>query len=111
MNANDFDLELQELERLSTVKLLALDRLDPLAFVSLKQYLCGKAELLRKEYVVSKQILGAIRGAASAIRNHVEFTPNESEHLSLANEFEMLLDLMIRGEGCSDRQSGVPRVL
>ena len=111
MNANDFDLELQELERLSTVKLLALDRLDPSAFISLKKYLCDKAEQLQNEHVISKQILGVIRGATSAIRNHVGYVPSESEHLRLADEFEMLLDLMIRGERCSDRQPGVPRIL
>lgn len=111
MHVNDYDLELEELHRRATVRLLAADHFDPEAFNALRQHICRKAEDLRTEFVISKQILECLRQASGAIRSRSEHLPAVRGHLAVANDFEMLLDLLIAGEGCDDRQPGVPRII
>lgn len=111
MNVNDYDLQLEELQRRSTMRLLASETFDTEAFAALKAHICRKAEDLRNEYVISKQILKCLREASAAIRNQAEHVSAAREKLHVANDFEMLLDLLIAGEGCADRQRGVPRII
>lgn len=111
MNVNDYDLKLEELQRRATVRLLASDSFDAAAFNALREHICRKAKELRNEYVISKQILKCLREASGAIRNQAEHVAAVREHLPVANDFEMLLDLLIAGEGSSDRQPGVPRII
>jgi hypothetical protein len=111
MNVNDYDLELEELHRRATMRLLASESFDPAAFKALREHICRKAEDLRGEYVISKQILKCLREPSGVIRNQAEHVPAAREQLSVADDFEILLDLLIAGEGCADRQPGVPRIL
>ncbi|KQV95565.1 hypothetical protein [Pelomonas sp. Root1237] len=109
MAASDFDSNLQELHRKSVGRLLAADAYDDDAFAALKTYLCEKAELIKVEHVISKQVLDALLSAAKAIESRAEYVPATQKGLSRAAEFYMLLDLMVIGEGCNDRPTGVPR--
>lgn len=111
MPASDFDSDLQELHRKSVDRLLTADTYDEGAFAALKEYLCEKAELIKGEHVISKQVLDCLLSAAKAIESRAEYVPTARAHRSKADEFYMLLDLMVIGEGCADRQPGVPRVM
>jgi hypothetical protein len=111
MSVNDYDLELEELQRRATGRLLAAESFDATAFVALREHICGKAELLRSEYVISKQLLRCLREAARAVRSRAEYVPGARENLHIANDFEMLLDLLIAGEGCCDRQPEGSRIV
>jgi hypothetical protein len=111
MEPNDFDLNLDELATGATMRLLGSDCFDLAAFEALYDYLCHKAEALRSEYVVSKQMLGCLRNASKAIRNQAPHVAAARENLHLADKFEMLLDLIIIGETPRDRQPGVPRIV
>ena len=111
MKPSDYDLELEDLDRRSTDRLLAAEVFDGAAFAALNDYLSRKAEAIKVEHVISKQVLGSLRNAASAIRNLAPHVPQARENLALADEFEMLLDLMIIGESPQDRVPGVPRII
>lgn len=111
MSPNDYDLDLVELYRRSTGRLETAEVFDEKAFHALKHYLCAKAEALKAEHVVSKQILECLRSTAQIIRTQSNSVPAAKANLKLANEFEMLLDLIIIGEGCNDRTLGVPRII
>ena len=111
MNVNDYDLELEELEHRSTMRLLASETFNAAAFEALREHVCRKAEQLRNEFVISKQVLRCLRGASGAIRNQAAHVPAAREHLHVADQFEMLIDLLIAGEGCGDRQPRMPRII
>lgn len=109
MSVNDFDLELQDLHSRSVGKLMAAEVFDKEAFDALKSYLCAKAELLKSEYVISKQILDCLLSAWRVIESRAEYIAEAKKHAAMANEFFMLMDLIVIGEGCNDRKPGVPR--
>ncbi len=111
MSANDHDIELEELQRRATGRLLSSESFDPTAFQALREHICRKAEDLRSEYVISKQVLKCLHETSGAIRNQAAHVLSAREHLSVADDFEMLLDLIILGEGCDDRKPGVPRII
>jgi hypothetical protein len=111
MQATDHDLNLDDLAQKATFRLLSSESFDPAAFAALYDYLCAKAENVRAEHVISKQVLGCLRNASSAIRNQAPHVPGARENLPLADKFDMLLDLMIIGEAPRDRTPGVPRVI
>jgi hypothetical protein len=109
MPASDFDSDLQELHRKSVGQLLAADVYDDDAFIALKSHLCEKAELIKGEHVISKQVLDCLLSAAKSIESRAEYVPAARDKLLRAAEFYILLDLMVIGEGCNDRRAGVPR--
>jgi|GEM_PF-1912633 len=111
MTVNDYDLTLKELARSSTMRLLASESFDLPAFTALYDYLSDKAEALKSEYVISKQILDTLRNASKSIRNQAPYVAAAQENISLADKFEMLLDLMITDESPRDRLPGVPRIV
>lgn len=111
MPASDFDLELEELHRKSVGRLIAADSFDVSAFGSLKKHLCDKAEEMKSEHVVSKQVLNCLLSAAKAIESRAEYVQAVRPHLAMAAEFYLLLDLIAIGEGCNDRRPGVPRAV
>ena len=111
MAASHFDLQLEELRRKSVGRLLTADVFDLAAFEELKAYLWEKAEQLRAEFVVSKQILSCPRSASNAIQSRAEYLPKVREHVAFSEEFARLLDAIIAGEVKNDRTPGVPRIL
>ena len=111
MSVNNFDVELDEHRRRSIERFACAETLDLKAFQSLHDYLCRKSEELRAEYVVSKQILACLSEASGYIRSRAEYLPEVREHLSIAEDFELLLDLIIAGEAWSDRTHGSPRII
>jgi hypothetical protein len=111
MAVNDYDLTLEELVTNSTMRLLASESFDLASFNALYDYLCQKAEILRAEYVISKQVLDSLRMASKAIRNQAPYVADARANLGLADKFEMLLDLMIIGETPRDRTPGTPRII
>lgn len=111
MSASDFDMELQELQERSVGRLLMADVFDKPAFDALLNCLCRKAEIIKMEHVVSKQVLSCLLSASGAIESRAEYDEEVRRHAPLANEFSTLLELIALGEDCSDRNRGVPRVL
>ncbi|WP_115561025.1 hypothetical protein [Xanthomonas arboricola] len=110
MSPSDFDLELEELHRRSVGRLLAADTFDKPAFEALKAFLCAKAELLKAEHVVSKQIVHCLLSASRAIESRAGYVSQARDNIAMSNEFFMLLGLIAIGEGCNDRKPAVPRV-
>jgi hypothetical protein len=90
----NIDPQLCELERLSTIRLLALDDLRPPAFEALSRYLRQRAPEVREGSDGSRFLIDAARNAATAIRTYVECVPAESKHLEIAEGFEHLLTSM-----------------
>lgn len=111
MSGNDFDLELEQLGKQATGRLLMADSFDGAAFEALYDYIASKAPNLREEYVLSKQILACLRQASAAIRSRSDYVPAARQNLSVADKFDMLLDLLIAGEDPADRRPGVPRII
>ncbi|HEX5263208.1 MAG TPA: hypothetical protein VFW13_06765, partial [Phenylobacterium sp.] len=75
------------------------------------EYLNKKAETLREQHVLSKQVLACLRDASASILSRAEYLPAARDNKTMAGKFDMLLDLMIRGETLTDRQPGVPRII
>lgn len=111
MSASDYDLELEEAERRAVGRLLTSDVFDGPAFENLYQLLCRKAETLKQEHVVSKQLLHCLLSAEQAIRSRAEYIPTVKAQLNWAERFSLLLHHIAIGEGCNDRSSGAPRVV
>lgn len=111
MSANHFDPELEQLDQRATGRLLTADTFDGSAFDALYAHLTSKAETLRNESVLSKQLLKSLRQAATAVRSRSEYVSAARDNLAVADKFEMLLDLLIAGEHPDDRKSGVPRIV
>ncbi|TSD90694.1 hypothetical protein FFK22_000375 [Mycobacterium sp. KBS0706] len=110
MSENHFDLVLEQLKERSVDRLLSADVFDLSAFEAFKDHLWRKAEGLRNEYYISKQILLSIRSAAEAIRSRAEYLPEVRGQIHWADDFDMMLDQIIDGETRNDRQPGVPRI-
>lgn len=67
MIASDFDLELEDLWKRSAGRLMAAEVFDSAAFSDLLSYLGEKAEIIKSEHVVSKQVLHCILWTVKAI--------------------------------------------
>lgn len=104
------DVELNTLNDRATGRLLMADVFDEVAFKNLYSYICGLAEKLRTEHVLSKQFLATVLNAANAIRSRAEYLPDVKKRIKLADDFDMVLALVAVGEAPSDRRPGVPRV-
>ena len=111
MSENHFDVVLEELADRAIGKLLKTDAYDASAFDALEDHLWQKAEGLRSEHAISKQILKTLRSAVAAIRSRSEHHPSVQDQLHRANAFDVMLDRLIAGERRSDRKPGVPRVI
>ena len=110
MKPSDFDIELEKLFNQSVGRLLSSDDFSGSAFSNLYEYLCTKAESIKEEHVVSKQVISYIFSAQRAIENSSCHNQEASKHLQLANDFSYLLELISRGETPNDRKPGVPRI-
>src|SRR5688572_2781854 len=111
MNASDYDLKLEELSEAAVGRLLTVEVFDLGAFARLREYLSAKSELIKADYVVSKQVVKVLLNAAGAIENGAKYVPGARENLALANECRKLLWLSSIGEAPSDRQPGKPRII
>jgi hypothetical protein len=111
MAASDLDTELEELRRKSVGRLISAEVFDVSAFSALKAHICEKAELIKAEHVVSKQVVACLLEAASVIESRAAYVEGAKNNAHLANDFRMVLALIAAGEGCNDRKPGVPRVV
>ena len=111
MSANHHDLELEELVRRATDRLLMEEVMDVEAFELLYDHIAAKAQKLRNQSALSKQILGSIRGAAESIRSRSEYLAEVRKHRDLAGKFDMLLDLLIASEDPAEKLAGQPRII
>jgi hypothetical protein len=111
MSQNHYDIHLDELKQRSIDRLLMAEVFDLSAFRDLKAYLWQKAEHLKDEDTISKQILSCIRSASAAIESRAEYIPTVREHLSMSRDFSLMLDMMIAGEVEGDRSPGIPRII
>ncbi|MCP1374178.1 hypothetical protein [Dyella lutea] len=110
MSPSDFDLELEEIYNRSVGQLLT-DHFDAAAFDALYLRLCEKAELIKAEHVVSKQVLHYLLSAQQAVQSRAPYVHAAQQHISLVSKFAMLLGLIAIGEAPSDRLPGVPRIV
>ncbi|MCV9942710.1 MULTISPECIES: hypothetical protein [unclassified Rhizobium] len=110
MSENHFDPILEELKERSVDRLMKADTFDASAFEALKDHLWRKAEGLKHESSISKQVLFSLRSAVATIRSRAEYLPSVREQLHWANDFELILDRLIVGETLDERQPGVPRI-
>ena len=110
MQNSDYDLHLEELMKNSVHKLFQIDVFDLDAFNKLYKHLCNKAELIKNDHVVSKQIMSCIFQAQRRIENTAEFNSVVKDNLELANKFALLLELIANGEAPDERKPGVPRI-
>lgn len=108
---SDFDIELEELRRRSVDRLMTAEVFDLKAFEALRSHLCQKAEEIKHEYVVSKQVLAVLRSVPKAIEAKADYLPEVQQHVALASSFHLLLDQIVGGESCSERVPGTPRVI
>ncbi|MCD5360079.1 hypothetical protein [Chromobacterium aquaticum] len=111
MSPSDFDPDLEDLHNKSVGRLIPSEGFDTAAFARLYDYLCNKAELIKSEHVVSKQVMIVLLSAQSSIENAAQYNPQAKENLSLASKFSLLLGLIAIGESPRDRQPGVPRLV
>lgn len=111
MKPSDYDFELDELHKRSVGRLLGSETFDAVAFSQLYEYLCAKAEKIKDEHVVSKQVISVVFSAQRSIENAAPYNAQAREGLSLAGKFSLLLELVGIGEAPSDRKPGVPRVV
>jgi len=111
MSTLHYDLELEELRQRASGRLLTVDAFDVAAFEALREYIAGKANDLREKSVLSKQLLSCLREATKAIESRAAYVPAVREHQVIANEFELLLDLLIASESPDDRKRGAPRII
>ncbi len=109
MNPSDFDVELKDLYERSVGQLMT-DYFDASAFASFHEYLCQKAEFIKPEHVVSKQVLHYLLSAQQVIESRAEYLPAAKQNIQFAKEFAMLLGLIAIGEVRNDRVPGVLRV-
>jgi hypothetical protein len=106
-----FDMRLKELEEKATGRLLMADVFSNTAFDDLYSYACEKAVKLKTEFVIPRQYLASILDAANAIRSRAEYLPEVRLHLNVAQNFDVLLGLIAKGEAPEDKKPGVPRIL
>ncbi len=111
VSENHFDVVLEELIDRSVGKLLKTDAFDASAFEALEVHIWQKAEGLRNESMLSKQILLNLRSAVGAIRSRAEYPPVVRENLQRAHDFDMMLDQLIGSETRSDRKQGMPHII
>jgi hypothetical protein len=111
MSPSDYDPYLQDLHYRSVGRLLAADVFDATAFDDLISYLQNKAELIKHEHIVSKQVLNCLLSASQAIESRAEYLPELRSQTKISAEFSMILGLIAIGEAPSDRRPGAPRIL
>jgi len=111
VRASDYDLELEDLKRKSVDRLFMADVFDRTAFDALCAYLCQKVALIKQEHVVSKQVLAVLLNTPQIMRSRAAYLPEVRGHNDLILKFAELLEMIVRGEECADRQPGVPRIL
>ena len=111
MSENHFDPILEDLKERAVGRLLTADTFDASAFKALKEHLWRKAEDIKHEFSISKQVLFSLRSAAATIRCRAEYLPSVREQLHWANDFELMLDRLIAGETLDERQPGAPRIV
>jgi len=90
---------------------LTADVFDPSAFDQLYERIAAKADLIKTEHVVSKQVLNCLVSVEGAIRSRAEYVPAAREGLPLIDRFTMLLHLIAIGESPADRVPGQPRII
>ena len=111
MAASDFDPELERLRERSIVRLLSADVFDAAAFDQLYDYLASKADEIKQEHVVSKQVVSCLLAVEGPIRSQADYLPAAREGIPLIAKFAMLLGLIAIGESPRDREAGQPRII
>lgn len=107
MSASTFDPELEELFHLAVGRLQNAEVFDFQAFERLLRYLDTKAEAIKSEHVVSKQVLHHILWTAKSLEGAHSLPAQASVLIPKLYE---LVDLIAIGEAPSDRKAGIPRV-
>lgn len=110
MSPSDFDLELKDLYERSVGQLMT-DYFDASAFEALYERLSQKAELIKLEHVVSKQVLHYLLSAQQVIESRAEYIPAVKQNIYLVQKLSTLLGLIAIGDSPNARNPGVPRII
>ncbi|WP_220811783.1 hypothetical protein [Pseudomonas paralcaligenes] len=111
MNQSDFDPELEDLYQKSVKRLACAEVFDHQAFTNLLTYMRKKAGLIVGDFVISKQVVFYLLQAESFITKKAHWLPEVESHVSMAQEFSLLLSQIASGIDPAERQPGVPRVV
>lgn len=112
MSASNYDNRLAELYEASVGRLRKIETFDASAFQALYDYVALKADSMKDEHVVSKQVLRCVLDARQAVlesNEHVVVVGVRSA--AMADKFLQLLGMIALGEAPDDRQPGVPRII
>jgi hypothetical protein len=70
------------------------------------------ASFFKDQELVSKSLLNELHTAAKILRTEAPFVKDKSaELIKMAEQLELIFDLILRGEVPSDRIPGVPRLI
>jgi len=105
------DSELDDLYHRSVGRLITAEIVDVEAFKALYAHLRSRAESLKHEPSVPKQVLASLLDAHQAIEVRSEHLPEAKAILALAHDFSVLLGIIAKGESPSERVPGVPRII
>jgi hypothetical protein len=94
---SNYDIALKMLYEKSVLKLLDSDIFDEEAFKHLKIYLEIKAKKVKRDSVISKQVLLVVTQAKKSIEIKSKTQAAVKKNLQLAKDFENLLYLIIEG--------------
>lgn len=112
MSASNYDDRLAELYEASVGRLRKVEIFDASAFQALYDYVALKADSMRSEHVVSKQVLRCILDARQAVLESTEHVVVVGERsVAMADSLLNLLGVIARGEAPGDRRPGVPRII
>lgn len=84
MNPENYDLKREELTGKAACKLLSSDTFYLIAHDRLYKYICERAEEIKSEYVVSKQIVFSIYSAQRAIESTAGYNQQSKSNLVMA---------------------------
>ncbi|WP_459204627.1 hypothetical protein [Ralstonia pseudosolanacearum] len=105
-------VSLAELYEASIGRFRKVEIFDASAFQALYDYVALKAESMKDEYVVSKQVLRCVLDARQAVLENTQHVLVAGERsAAMADRFLNLLGMIALGEAPSDRRPRVPRII
>jgi hypothetical protein len=94
------------------IELQTAKTINKLAFDSIVQLSNEIACALKSSELISKSLLNELRSLIKVLRAEAPFFQEKSVLLeNMADQMDMIFDLILRGETHEDRQPGVPRII
>ena len=94
------------------VELQTAKTVNKAAFDSVVKLSNELARALKSSELISKSLLNELRTLIKVLRAEAPFLKEESVFLEdMADQMDMIFDLILRGEVLDDRQPGIPRII